>query len=225
MHATYVPKDKRQAAYVLDEKVMNCASELEFASYALAYFEAPVLSNYYLGADTYRFLWLRSFHLPILLTLRNTARGTSLRTQVLDKSPGFVRLSVQHPDSLPPSASAGERARVQKYYAQTVADPAFQRRVAEGKRRAQLVDTAETNLSVTPSQFQHFRQLLMQCKFQKIPPCQPVSLLDGANWLLETHQASRYHMVFRHSPAETEGFRKACEYLLDLSSARHEERY
>ncbi|WBO86022.1 hypothetical protein [Hymenobacter yonginensis] len=223
--ATYVSKSKRPTSYVIDESVMNCTDEMKYASYALTYFKAPVLSNYYLGTDTYRFLWLRSFHLPVLLTLSANEEGASLRTQVLDKKPGFHMLTVQHPDSLSPTVTAGERTRAQKYYTQTMADPEFIRSVAEGKRRAQLIDSADTVLPVTHQQLQHFRQLLAQYQFQRTSACQPVLMLDGAYWLLEAHQASGYNMVARRSPDETDGFHKACEYLLDLSSARGEERY
>lgn len=43
--------------------------------------------------------------------------------------------------------------------------------------------------------------------------------------MLEARTASSYHMVDRHSPKKTDSFRRACEYLLDLSSVREERRY
>ncbi len=49
--------------------------------------------------------------------------------------------------------------------------------------------------------------------------------MDGAYWLLEAHQPNAYHFVFSHSPDKQGGFRKACEYLIELSSVRGEERY
>ncbi|WP_190242640.1 hypothetical protein [Hymenobacter lapidiphilus] len=50
-------------------------------------------------------------------------------------------------------------------------------------------------------------------------------MLDGAEWLLEAHRANGYHMVLRQSPDEQDVFRQACEYLIELSSVRGEERY
>lgn len=107
-----------------------------------------------------------------------------------------------------------------------MADPEFHAWVAEGKRRAKQVIKEETTVSVTPEQWQHFQDLLKQSHFHQLPSCQPTpGVLDGAAWLLEAHQASGYHMVSRRSPDESDSFRKACEYLIDLSSARNEERY
>ncbi|MBX0289671.1 hypothetical protein K3G63_04435 [Hymenobacter sp. HSC-4F20] len=227
LHAKYVPKNKWPAVrYNTDIRFANCAGTLEHASYTLTYFEAPVLSNYYLGADIVRFLWLRSFHRPVLLTLRHTSTGATLHTQLLDKPPGFQTLTVLHPNSLPPTASAKRRADAWKYYNETMADPEFQREVAEGKRRAGPVKAEETTVAVTPEQWQHLQDLLTQAKFSGMCPCQPQpGMLDGSEWLLEIHQARGYHMVARQSPEERDGFRKACEYLIDLSSVRNEERY
>ncbi len=86
--------------------------------------------------------------------------------------------------------------------------------------------TAEaTTRPISLLQLQRFRQLLLESQFQQLTSYEESGAMDGAYWLLEAHQASGYHVVFRHSPDKTEGFRKACEYLLDLSSARREERY
>lgn len=227
LHPAYLPKSKRPSVvWNTDIRFANCAGALEGASYTLTYFEAPVLSNYYLGADIVRFLWERSFHRPVLLTLRHDAAGSTLHTQLLDKHPGFHTLTVLHPNSLPATASARRRAQAWKYYKETMADPQFQREVAEGKRRAAQVKAEETTVPVTPEQWQHLQELLAQTEFPKMCPCQPrPGELDGAYWLLETHTASGYHQVARRSPEEQDGFRRACEYLIDLSSVREEERY
>ena len=84
LHAAYIPPAKRPPEYVLDERVMNYAADLKSTSYYLTYFQAPVLSNFYLQTPIYRFLWRRSFHRPVLLTLRLQATGGTLRTQLLD---------------------------------------------------------------------------------------------------------------------------------------------
>ncbi|MDU0370128.1 hypothetical protein ACFPAF_06975 [Hymenobacter endophyticus] len=227
LHPAYLPKSKRPSVvWNTDVRFANCADDLKGASYTLTYFDAPVLSNYYLGTDIIRFLWERSFHRPVLLTLHYSSEGSTLRTQLLDKYPGFHTLTVFHPDSLASTASAQERVRAWKHYNETMADPVFQRNVAEGKRRAAQVKAEETTVPVTPEQWQHLQELLAQTEFPKMCPCQPCpGLLDGASWLLETHTASGYHQVARRSPEEQDGFRRACEYLIDLSSVRDEERY
>ncbi|GGG50702.1 hypothetical protein [Hymenobacter glacieicola] len=88
-----------------------CQMALASASANLFFFKAPVLSNYYLGNDTYRFLWLRSFHRPVLLTLTQQAGGATLRTQFLTKSATAPRL--EQILFVPPTASQAEAARLQ----------------------------------------------------------------------------------------------------------------
>jgi len=107
-----------------------------------------------------------------------------------------------------------------------MADPTWLEQVAAAKRRAVQLRAEETTVAVTPAQWQHFQNLLIESKFDSLPACQPnPGWLDGARWLLEAHQASGYHMAARHNPGENDRFRKVCEYLIDLSSVRHEERY
>jgi len=202
---------------------MNCAYELGGASRSLSIFQAPVLFNYYLNADTYRFLWLRSFHRPVLLTLRQGATGATLRTQFLSKFPLILHLSSPDPDE--PGISRKEAARRAAFAKVLAADARWQEQVAESKRPAVLVTAEETTTPILPEQWQHFEALLNKARFEQMAPCQPTYIIDGASWLLESHRSDGYHMVLRHSPSATDAFRAACEYLLDLSSARREERY
>ena len=226
LHDKYLPKNSETLDRQIILGVIPCASGLKGASYVLSYFDAPVLSNYYLGADIIRFLWLRALHRPVLLTLRSDSASVTLHTQLLDKTPGFQTLTVQHPDSLPPTASAKDLNYARKNYNERMVDPEFQQLVAEGKRRARLVKAEETTVAVSPGQWQQFQNLLRASRFQQLPACKlGPGMLDGAYWLLETHRADGYHMAARQSPDETDPFRKACEYLIELSSVRGEERY
>ncbi|MCR5890163.1 hypothetical protein LRS06_20770 [Hymenobacter sp. J193] len=202
------------------EPLESCTGELRFASHTLTFFQAPVLSNYYLGAPIYRFTWLRSFHRPVLLTLRLRQGKAVLHTQLLTKSampaPTISAIDFTAPQS---------KEQVRKQQEQLLADVEFQNFLAESKKPPIQVRQEETSLSVSLEQWQHFQVLLARCRFQNLASCEINEVLDGAYWLLEAHQASGYHVVFRHSPDETDGFRKACEYLIELSSVRKEERY
>ena len=109
--------------------------------------------------------------------------------------------------------------------AKMLADPATIEKLAENKRPATQVTGEETRRAVAPEQWQHFQALLRQSNFWQMVSCKPSFLTDGAEWLLEAHQADGYHMVLRQSPGKGSAFRAACEYLLDLSSARKEKRY
>jgi hypothetical protein len=204
-----------QAAY--------CREVFGVASANLHCFGAPVLSNYYLGHDTYRFLWLRSFHRPVLLTLTQQADGATLRTQFLTKSASTPRLAVIL--FIPPTASPDEAARLQREFDLEQKDPKVQRELAERNRPAEQLPQLETTRPVTPQQWQQFQQLLQQCGFSQQTACETSTVMDGAGWLLEAHTAGGYHAVYHHSPEKPDSFRRACEYLLDLSAARKEERY
>ncbi|MDU0370129.1 hypothetical protein ACFPAF_06980 [Hymenobacter endophyticus] len=196
---------------------------LRFASCNLFFFGAPILSNYYLGHDTYRFLWLRSFDRPVLLTLTQQASGATLRTQLLSKPACGPRLtSIQF---MPPGISAEEERKLQHEFRKHQADPAVQQARDEANRPPVRVAAEETLRPVRAAQWRRFEQLLQAASFQQLPAHEESYGLDGARWLLEAHQANGYHMVERHSPNKQNSFRRACEYLLELSSARKEERY
>ncbi|RSK49837.1 hypothetical protein [Hymenobacter rigui] len=186
------------------------------------HFGAPVLSNYYFGADRYRFLWLRSFGRPVLLTLTQQAAGATLRTQLLDKPACGPRLTpIQF---IPPGTSAEEKRKLQQEFRTRQADPAVRRAVAEANRPPVQLVALETTRPVSPAQWQHFEQMLRNSTFQQLPAFEESLALDGATWVLEAHTAAGYHLVLRHSPDRDAPFRRACEYLLDLSSARNEAR-
>jgi hypothetical protein len=192
---------------------------LQFASCNLLHLGAPILSNNYGGEDIYRFLWLRSFHRPVLLTLTRQENRQTVRTQFLSKpacGPRMVSILF-----IPPGTPATQARKQQQQFDAQPPDSAL---IAANRPPVQIT-AEETVQPISRLQWQHFQQLLLASKFQQLPSYEESGANDGAYWLLEAHQASGYHMVFRHSPDKQEGFRKACEYLLDLSSARHEERY
>lgn len=81
LHAT----DTLQPEQYAQMESCRCRYQFQAASCSLVFFGAPILSNYYLSTETYRFLWLRSFHRPVLLTLQQSANGGILRTQLLSK--------------------------------------------------------------------------------------------------------------------------------------------
>jgi hypothetical protein len=227
LHAKYLPKSKwPEVRYNTDIRMSNCANDLQFASYTLTYFDAPVLSNYYLGADTYRFLWLRSFHRPVLLTLQHSLKGTTLHTQILSKSPFIPTIELSDIIFALPNATSAQLAKLKAEQKAQQQNPEIQRELAERNKRAIQVRAEETTVPVTPTQWEQFQALVKRSKFNSLPACQPApGVLDGASWLLESHQATGYHMVSRHSPDKPDGFRKACEYLIEQSSVRNEERY
>lgn len=199
----------------------NCAHTLFFASRCLFFFRAPVLATCYPGADTYRLLWTRSFHRPVLLTLRRDGQGGFLRTQLLSKPflPAIQRVLFE-----PPGLDSVHLARLRADFARDTATPAA--RAERRRERQPPVVVVDTTITISVAQWRHFEQLLDQARFWQLPACQPEYVLDGARWRLEARRPGRYHQIDRHSPEETDAYRRSCEYLIALSPAlRHEERY
>lgn len=221
-----VPRDSLEA--VPYENTMDCKAALRYASQDLFSFHAPVLSNFFLERTTYRFLWSPSFQPPVLLTLTITNVGGLLTTQYLNKQPGWT-------------ATAAEQLEKQQHIAKIIAWvyrkgalPSDTARLESARTETELLELIKSPLKIlraphmvlTQGQVRHFRQLLAKADFWQLPGCQPIGILDGANWLLEAHEPTRYHIVARQSPdGKNTSFRQCCEFLLELSPAKTEERY
>lgn len=133
LHAAYIPRRNRPKEGTSYIATTSCQSHLEYASYTLFRFRAPVLLSAYPGVDTYRFLWMRSFDRPVLLTLQRQQGGTVLRTQFLSKPISAYRpLSAYY---LNEELSPTEQAELRKYEQEQMANP---------ERRAALIRAKET---------------------------------------------------------------------------------
>ena len=208
------------------DRLLDCRYEYEFAGQCLAAFQAPVLATAPVGLTAYRFIWLRSFHQPALLTLERTATGGLLHTVFLNKSPGMTVPSLAMPDDSADMPLAGQQA-LRKFQRRKLADSAAMRqfRAAVAFAKAPVRVLVKKPVLLTAAQFQEFEKLVAQSGYWQLTGCEYSGVLDGAYWFLEAREAGRYHVVYRHSPGEQDKFRQCCEFLLDLSPARREERY
>jgi hypothetical protein len=207
-------------------RLSDCHGQYEFAAKCLVAFGAPVLQGKYPSQPMYRFIWLRSFNRPVLLTLQGTSDGGVLRTEFLSKAPGMTvpELDTAVDVNQSPEVQARHRARWRKWLADSAFMADFRANVAFAKAPVRVV--SKKPVRITAAQFQQFEQQLKQAAFGSLGSCLPsTGILDGAYWFLEAHTADGYHVVFRHSPDEAAKFRQCCEFLLDLSPARNEERY
>lgn len=202
---------------------LDCQSAFEYGSRHLWAFKAPVLSVAFLGHPVYRFLWLRTFHRPTLITLEQIERGGKLKTQFLSRIPDLPAPAITNPDE-PGIADTTRQRRLA--YVQRLSATASGRQwlayLAQAKTPVQVLQ-AETK-TLGAAQMQQFKQMLTKAAVWQLPTCQQPSLmLDGADWILELHEPTRYHVVYRHSPKGE--MKQCCEFLLNLSSARKEARY
>jgi hypothetical protein len=213
LHSPAAPSDTSAQAM--------CRYAFRYASQCLAAFKAPVLAGNYLGPVVYRFVWLRSFHRPVLLTLERTENGGTLKTQFMNKQPGMAVPTLLDPDE--PGITSEVRKNRLKFAQQMAADKKWRASVAFAKSPA--VVTAESTVALSAVQVQALDQLLGQANFWQLPGCDNSTTMDGAYWILEASEPARYHVVFRHSPGKQEQFRQCCDFLLNLSPARKERRY
>ena len=82
-------KPKDSLTYYFPRKVFKDSSfistnidtfKLDWYSVNLSCFKAPILYNFYLNRDIFRFLWLRSFHDNVIITLERTKDKVILTT-------------------------------------------------------------------------------------------------------------------------------------------------
>jgi hypothetical protein len=210
----YVPPAQRLPGQAYPwEQIDNCSLNLLWDSRCLFFFRAPVLAGTYAGSDTYRLLWNRSFHRPVLLTLQRTDCGPMLRTQLLSRQPFIIDPSLLELPSLAPAQLAP-----------LAADPVWPLYLR--RRQQSVAVVVDTTVAVSAGQWARFELLLDRARFWQLPACQPEGIVDGAHWRLEADLPGRYHQIDRHSPKPTDAYRRSCEYLLDLSPVlRYEERY
>jgi hypothetical protein len=181
-------------------------------------FKEPILYNYYLGYENYRFLWIRSFNKPVLITIKKTNK-ISINTKMLARHPAIMSEIFLHE-----SAPHNKRGEVESFEydleklkkefpnADSIIAPKFDTKI--------VLDTTYT---LGKSQWNKFKELLDSCNFWKLEQTKTIATLDGAEWILEGQSQNKYQFVVRWSPIDS--FEKCCEYLIKLSAAKKEDIY
>jgi hypothetical protein len=192
---------------------------LKFYSSNYKCFKAPILYNYYLGSETYRFLWSRSFHRPVLITVKK-GKKIILNTKELERHPKYA-IEI-FPDGIIPTDPyewgigyyGNDIEKVKKEFpGAAIVKPKYDTKI-----------TLDSSIVLTKNQWDEFQLLLKECSFWTMNSSEvfrPVA--DGAIWILEGHTKEKYHFVKRWSPEDK--FGKCCEYLIKLSAAKNEEIY
>lgn len=215
----------------------------EHYSLYLNCFEEPILYNYYLNRDIYRFLWLRSFHDFVLITIENKENKIYLTTKILDKQPTLGSSYFSHSKTfIPPTIveqdtvglKGKELIEARKYNSvakqhnkrvkKLAGDIAEQRDIKEYSPTVRTKIKLNKTTILTKKEWNHFLKLLEENKFWEMPPeVKGPPGCDGAQWVLEGHTEDNYWFVDRWSPDDS--IRYCCEYLIKLSEARNEEIY
>jgi len=165
----------------------------------------PILFNYYTGNDLYRFTWIRSFHLPVIISIQRDKNKVWMITKELDRHPQFTKITYSHTNLLD----------VVKHNISTtdIIDS-----IVGPNRFAEFKINKKKELAL--KDWYEFESLLDRCKFRKMLPVDSEPGCDGAEWIIEGHLSDRYWFVNRWSPRGN--FRACGEYLIKLSGLKEE---
>jgi len=89
------------------------------------------------------------------------------------------------------------------------------------------VKVLESTRSIDPLKWNIIEKMLIDSSITSLPSAIHEVGMDGTEWFLEIHTNKGYFLINRWSPSKEDfhGFRKICEYILDLSSFKDEKRY
>jgi hypothetical protein len=179
---------------------------LNWYSSALYSFKEPVLSQNFVGHNIYRFLWLRSFHRPVVFTLQQNDGQVWLNTKMLDMQPSF------HDDRIGGIPKEMKQEYIDAGYIVDNKSPDVMFRIAD--RKANII--YNKNILLSDKEWDEFEQLLAKSNFWKLPADIDEGNTDGAMWVIEGHLKNKYHVVSYHSPGNHQ-FAKAGRFLISLS--------
>src|SRR5436190_456099 len=159
-------------------------------SSALYSFKEPLLSKNFVGHNIYRFLWLRSFHRPVVFTLHQNQDQVWLNTKILDRQPRFY----DHRIGGVPKEEQEEF--IKEGYFVDKKEPDLLVGIAD--RKANII--YNNNISLSEQEWNQYEQLLLKANFWKLPSNIDDGSTDGASWIIEAHFKNKYHIVDYHSP-------------------------
>lgn len=179
---------------------------LQGYSSSLFAFNEPVLYNFYQGHDSYRFLWLRSFHRPVVISIHKDGSKIWLTTKVLDRQPGFIPYHQDKIVFVPPD---------NVIVADSIIHP---KNLFNTDRHASIVINETKVLSSV--EWEKFDRILTKCKFWTMRSVDRDLSTDGAEWIIEAHLQDKYFFVVRKSPQDN--FSDCGKYLIELSGLNEE---
>ncbi len=180
-----------------DEKKIDTFKE-SWYSYELYKMNEPVLYNYFLGKETYRFTWLRSFDLSVVIKLEKIGDEIFITTKEFNKMielPFYKELDSQGHEI------------VRNFNVEF----------------AQNNTVRKKNIA-----YNKLIHILKQKNFYNNPhlPYRPCSIgTDGSEWIFEAHTKDGYYFMNRWTPSEGSDLRAVGEYLISLSSLGKERMY
>lgn len=181
-------------------------------------FKEPILYNYYFGYECYRLLWLRSFHRPVMITIKRLDK-IILNTKILSQIPSFetyIYVKDYGPEKINGIILSDdtniEHLRKEYPKADSIVVPKLETKL-----------DLDTTYVIQIQQWEEFKKLISECGYWGLKPTESTMGLDGSEWILEGQIQRKYKFVDRWSPKNS--FAKCCKYLISLSAAKDEEIY
>lgn len=182
-------------------------------------FKEPILYNYYLGYENYRFLWIRSFHRPVLIKVIKTNK-VAITTKILAHQPAFMS-EIYLPEYRPHDNKRGEVGALTTDLVSLKQEFPNADSIVVPKYNTKVV--FDTSYYLSKKQWSKLKELLDSCNFWTLKSTNTTIGFDGSEWILEGQSQNKYKFVVRWSPEDS--FERCCEYLIKLSAAKSEEIY
>ena len=201
-----------------DHKIISEIDTLNLLWYSSSLYctKEPILYNYYLGHDIYRFLWLRSFHRPIVLTLHKDGNNVWLDMKELDRQPRFLDehiVTIKNIRFLPPlDEKTGEIDSTIKLDPPEIITDS----IIKADRQAKITLTLRKQLSL--KEWAEFESILDSFSYWTTKPSWDSRGMDGSEWLIEGHSNNKYWFVHRWSPSDS--LKVAGMYLISKSGIK-----
>ncbi len=178
-------------------------------SSALYSLKEPILSQKFVGHSVYRFLWVGSFHQPVVFTLQQRDGKVWLNTKMLDQQPRFNNEII----------SGISEDEYDEYFKDGF--------VVDNERKDMLVRIADRkaniiynkNSPLSSNEWNEFEQLLKKANYWILPTNIDDGSNDGSEWVIEAHLKNKYHIVSYHSPYNND-YEKAGRFLIKLSGLK-----
>ncbi len=169
----------------------------------------PILYNFYLGYDCYRFIWARSFKRLIILTLIRQNSNVYLTCKTIQDNDSLIKNNYKQ--ELLDAIRENREQYLQKEEWDNGAleiDSIFKlnniKNVVYFKPRTLTLD-----------EWNEFENILKAANFWNNLPYDQYSGLDGSRWTIEAHLKDRYWFNSKWSPNAS--FRKPGNYLIQKS--------
>ncbi|MDQ3681850.1 MAG: hypothetical protein M3352_02105 [Bacteroidota bacterium] len=209
--STFEPFDSSQLEFVNDTFWQNYFSANLYA------FKEPILYNDYLGGEIYRFLWLRSFHLPMVFTLANDNEKITFTTKKLDRQPLFEDQRYVDIPEWDSNYIAQGYQPINEINTLKNRKPGIVT-VVKADLKAKLI--YDSTKILTQKDWNRFKKILRDAKFWSLTPYDWAGNTDGAAWIIEANTKNRYKYIVRQSP--TGKLREIGQLMLELSGLKEE---